>query len=225
MSEKPLVIDKTQISKTKERLLTLCMGQHTLGASCPSKIGFSTLMSPQSICQFKDNWRRPWDHLDMDELYSMNYHITINPDPLNTLNLDVYDHKLMFKIFRLFLTEAKKNNLYSKIISVYEYGKQGKKYGKLHFHVLFKTHCCNKLQELALKYFGSNKKSRQKTTVVVKRITLDKHMPSSATPHDKLLNFREQCDYINKTYMRKESQNKHKCLYSNILKPEFLEKK
>ena len=123
----------------------------------------------------------------------MNYHITINPDPLNSHENNVYDKKLMFKMFRQFLYELKQKKLYKNIISVYEYGAKGKKYGKLHFHILFKTHACNKIKEVACKYFGSHKINRHITTVVVKRITIDKQFQSDqCTDIQKIQNCRDR---------------------------------
>lgn len=224
MNKKPLVIDKNTIdiieSNTIEKLLSVDWGNKPLGASCP-KISpwFHSLGYHSVVCPFKEGWRRPWEDLNMDELYNMNYHITINPDPLNQLNNDVYAKKLMFKIFRQFLLELKNNKYYKNIISVYEYGPKGKKYGKLHFHILFKTHACNKIKETAIKYFGSTKQSRHKTTVVVKRITIDKLLQSDQyTDEEKLQNFKDQCNFLLNKYFKKETHNKVKCLYSNLIK-------
>jgi len=224
MSQKHIVIEENTIdlqeSNTIEKLLSVDWGNKPLGVSCP-KISpwFHSLGYNPLVCPFKEGWRRPWEDLDMSELYNMNYHITINPDPLNKLNNDVYAKKLMFKVFRQFLLELKNNKYYKNIISVYEYGPKGKKYGKLHFHILFKTHACNKIKERAIKYFGSNTQSRHRTTVVVKRITIDKSFQSDQyTPIQKKQNYNSQCDYILNKYFMKETHNKVKCLYSNLIK-------
>ena len=224
MSQKHIVIDKNTIditeSNTIDKFLTVDWGNKPLGVSCPkSNNGFFSIGSNPTVCPFRNGWRRPWDDLDMKELYNMNYHITINPDPLNQLDNDVYSKKLMFKIFRQFLLELKNKKYYKNIISVYEYGEKGKKYGKLHFHILFKTHCCNKIKEVACKYFGSHSKKRHRNTVVVKRITIDKSLNSDEyTVEQKVENYRSQCDYLLHKYMKKESQNRVKCLYSNLVK-------
>lgn len=222
MVKKPIELIENTIdlaeSQAIQKSLTIDWGNSPLGASCPKITpGMFTPGNP-IVCPFKPGWRRPWDDIDMSALYEMNYHITINPDPMNQLSKDVYDKKVMFTIFRQFLEECKKNKYYKNIICVYEYGAKGKRYGKLHFHCLFKTHCCNKIKEIACKYFGSSKKNRHITTVVVKRITIDKVSGDIRSDQEKVDNYKEQVDYIMHKYMKKETQNKVKCLYSNMIK-------
>lgn len=70
---------------------------------------------------------------------------------------------------------------------------------------------------MAISYFGSNNKTRWRNTVVKKPITLDRNVPVDATDAMKVENYRSQIDSILK-YLKKESQNRHKCLYTNMVK-------
>ena len=171
----------------------------------------------QQCCPLKKSWRLPWDMVDYTELYNMQYHITINPDPECTWFTHGNDLKTQNKRYRDFLIECKKEKLYKNILSVYEYGKRGKEYGKVHWHILLQSSKVNKFVEMALKYFGTTKKSRWANTVVKKVITIDKSLSINATDEEKVQNYKNQIDYIMKKYMKKESQNQNKCLYTNMI--------
>ncbi len=209
VTEKPIDLAKT---------LTVDW-QSALGADCHSDFGFFTKgkLTPE-LCPFKSNWRLPWDMVDREHLYEMNYHITISPDPEASWFPPGAgsDLKLHNKKLRAFLQECKINKFYKNIILVYEYGKRGKTYGKVHYHILLKTSRVNKFVEAALKHFGCDKKTRWKNTVVKKPIQLDKSLPSTASDREKVENYHKQIDYIMNNYMQKESQNRHKCLYTNL---------
>ena len=150
--------------------------------------------------------------LDKTHLMEMNYHVTISPDPLHSE--DYYDRKVANKVLRQFLRELKKNNYYKYIICVYEYGKRGKEYGKLHWHILFKTRFIRKIEEISNKYFATTK-SRSKNTTVVKRIRIDKSY-ADRSDKQKVENYHKQINYIMREYMQKETQNKVKCLFTNM---------
>ena len=167
-------------------------------------------------CPFKENWRLPWDLLDHEHLYEMNYHVTINPDPKIGWMTSCNDLKLHNKKFRVFLEDCKKKQLYKNIICIYEYGKHGKQYGKVHYHILLKTSKINKFVEEAISHFGGTEKKRWRNTVVKKAIALDRSLSAHATPLEKVENYRKQINYIMNEYMKKESQNRHKCLYTNL---------
>ena len=185
------------------------------------------VQTANSICGFfqqqtckdmlKDNWRLPWDELDYEHLYKMNYHITINPDPQCEWITSVNDLKTHNIKFREFITDLNNNKLYKNIISVYEYGKNGRQYGKVHYHILFETYKINKIIEMAISYFGTKSISRWRNTVVKKPITIDKTVSVNASDIEKVENYRSQIDFIIK-YMKKESHNRMKCLYSNMKK-------
>ncbi|WP_168169805.1 hypothetical protein [Candidatus Izimaplasma sp. ZiA1] len=180
--------------------------------SAPKLNGFSQLKQA-SYCPFDKGWRLPWDMINLDNLYKMNYHVTISPDPLHSE--DFYDRKYANKVFRQFLNELKKNNLYSNIISVYEYGPRGKKYGKLHWHILFRTSKVRKIETISNTFFGTTPK-RCKATTVVKRIRIDKNYVARSDK-DKIANYHKQVEFIMNNYMKKEQHNKHKCLYTDMI--------
>jgi len=211
--EKPI-----ELEKHIDLIKTLTVNwQSALGADCQPKNGFFT-QGKTVIDPFIKGWRLPWDMIDNDKAYDFNYHLTINPDPQCDWITSVTDLKSHKKKFREFITELLKDKLYSNILAVYEYGKNGKQYGKVHFHILFKTNKVNKLVDIAIKHFGVNIKTRWAKTVVKKLITCNKCLPSNSTNQEKVDNYREQIDYIMKEYMQKETHNRLKCLYSNIIK-------
>lgn len=213
MSQKHIVIEENSLESAEiKKLLSIEWGTSPLVPSAPTKNGFRLLDKNAVQCDFKNNWRMPWDMLDRTELYKMNYHVTISPDPVH--EEDFYNKKIAHKVLRLFLEEIKKKGLYKNIIIVYEYGKRGKKYGKLHWHILFASNKIRKIEEISNNYFATTKK-RARNTTVVKRIRIDKNMVDS-NDEMKVKNYRSQIDYIMSEYMQKETQNKIKMLYSNM---------
>lgn len=216
MAEKPIELAKNTIEMTKdeelEKLLSIDWGTTTLVPSAP-KSNFWTSSQNVIVDPFHVGWRLPWDMLEKQHLYEMNYHVTISPDPIH--ETDYYDRKVAHKVLRRFLLELKNNKLYKYIICVYEYGPRGKRYGKLHWHILFKTHKVRKIEEISNRYFATSKK-RSRHTTVVKKIRIDKDYVCRSDK-DKVDNYRKQIDYIMHEYMQKESQNKKKCLYTNMI--------
>lgn len=198
-----------------KKVLTVDWQSTPLVQTANPDFGFFNKETRES-CPLKPGWRLPWDNLDNENLYNMQYHVTINPDPkcdwITSCN-DLKTHNLKYKEF---LRECKKNNFYKNIISVYEYGKNGKEYGKVHYHILLQTNKINKFIEMAISYFGTSNKNRWRNTVVKKQITIDKSLSHDATNEEKVLNYRNQIDYIMNKYMKKESQNRHKCLYTTL---------
>ncbi len=172
----------------------------------------------QKTCPLKKGWRCPWEIIDYEKINEMNYHITINPDPecdwITSCN-DLKTHNIRF---REFINECIINRLYKNIISIYEYGKHGKDYGKVHYHILLQTNKINKFIEMAITYFGTSNRSRWRNTVVKNMITIDKQLSAYATNEEKRDNYRKQIQFIHGKYMRKESHNRKKCLYTNMVK-------
>lgn len=204
-------IDKKHIVIDKKSLI-INWGTSPLVPSAPKLNGFSQLKQSMH-CPFDKGWRLPWDMINLENLYKMNYHVTISPDPLHSE--DFYDRKYANKVFRQFLNELKKNKLYSQIISVYEYGPRGKKYGKLHWHILFRTNKVRKIEKISNTYFGTSPK-RCKATTVVKRIRIDKNYVARSDI-DKIANYKKQVEFIMNNYMKKEQHNKQKCLYTDMI--------
>lgn len=141
-----------------------------------------------------NNVRRAWDVVPGKSLKG-NFFMTLNPDP----NCDWYtthnDKKL---IVTKFLTTIHNLKVSRKLISsvfVYEYG-QGKKDGKIHFHGIIKTEDKDAITDAILKEFNqrSNAKHRTLNLKIIKKVSDRENMI---------------------TYMKKEQQNKKKCLYFN----------
>lgn len=185
-------------------------GSPTLVETAAIKNWFLSNSTP-ATCPFKERWRIPWDNIDHNKVLDMNYSITINPDPNLQWLDDTRDRKLLNTRFRETLRICKNKNLYKDIIVVYEYGKKGKRYGKLHYHLLVNSKKINLFCDEFLKTFGTTKK-RWKLTVVKKLIKPDYGIPDEF----KHINLNVQKKYIFETYFRKETHNKLKCLYSSI---------
>jgi len=217
MTEKHIVLTKNTIEMVNdldlEKTLSINWGTTTLVPSAP-KSNFWTSCQNTIVDPFKQGWRLPWDMLDKTDLYKMNYHVTISPDPIH--ETDFYSRKVANKVLRQFLRELKKNKLYDNIICVYEYGTRGKTYGKLHWHILFKSRAIRKIEEISNRYFATSK-GRARHTTVIKKIRIDKSY-ADRSDEDKVENYHAQVDYIMKKYMQKETQNKVKCLYTNLVK-------
>ena len=161
----------------------------------------------------KSNWRKPWDMLPNDYPEKFNYHITINPDPKCDWIVDnnCTDKKTHHKQLREFLKESFNLKLFSDVCIIYEYGRYGKKYGKLHYHCLFRTNTSAKLQIKAFEYFR-HRSTKNTRAVVSKRIT---HSLKRSETHNMLLMKSSQLankHYIYNQYFRKETHNKIKCL-------------
>ena len=142
------------------------------------------------------NMRNPWDRIP-DKLYKgMNFFFTLNPDP----NCEWYTHdtdkKKIVTQFLCMMQELKFQHLINKSISIYEYGKYGAKHGKLHFHGFIQTKDKQSVEKVIAKHFNNRSN--------VLHRTINFKVIKSVTDRDQMLN-----------YMKKEQQNKIKCLYWN----------
>lgn len=162
------------------------------------------------------NWRTPWDKLPMQFPSIFNYHFTINPDPKCSwiTNNDCRCRKTHHKQLREFLSDAYNQKLFSNTCIVYEYGKYGKKFGKLHYHCLFRTAKAKKLQQCAFRYF-KHTSTKSDRSCVYKMIS---HSLKKDTLNLSWYNSLKKCSlleskrYIYNNYFRKENHNKIKCL-------------
>ncbi len=142
------------------------------------------------------NVRMPWDLIPENTMKGCNFFVTLNPDP----NMDWYtndtDKKTIITKFLKTIQELKDLNIINKCVFIYEYGKYGKKHGKLHFHGFIKTTQKQEFEKRIYQVFNdrSNLKHR---TLNLKNI-------KSVKDRDQMTN-----------YLKKEPQNKLKCLYFN----------
>ncbi len=155
-------------------------------------LGNSTPNHPWDIV----NVRTPWDMIPEKLLSGMNFFFTLNPDP----NVEWYttdtDKKVIITKFLTCIQELKIRHTINKSISVYEYGQYGAKHGKLHFHGFLKTTDRQLVEKEFARVF--NERSN-----IVHRTINTKHI-KSVQDRDQML-----------AYMKKEQQNKLKCLYWN----------
>ena len=141
------------------------------------------------------NVRRAWDVVPQKSLRG-NFFMTLNPDP----NCDWYttnnDKKTIVTKFLTAIEKLKASRILLSSVFVYEYGDKGKKDGKIHFHGIIKTEDKDAITNAILKEFNqrSNAKHRTLNLKVIKKVSDRENM-------------------IN--YMKKECQNKKKCLYFN----------
>ena len=142
------------------------------------------------------NVRTPWDKIPEKLLQGMNFFFTINPDPNCEWYTTDCDKKVIVTKFLTLIEQLKNRHIINKSISIYEYGQYGAKHGKLHFHGFLKTTDRQTVEKEIAKIFNnrSNIVHRTINTKVIK----------SVQDRDQMLN-----------YMKKEQQNKIKCLYWN----------
>lgn len=150
-------------------------------------LGNSTPLTPWKT----PNYRSPWKNIPESHLKGCNFSFNLNIDP----NIDGYSNTKKFQIPKvlLFLEKLKIESIINKYIIVYEWGKFGKKDGKLHFHGIIKTKQKNEFVNEICKEFNKKTNCRHRTIT---------------TKHFKDLNHRDT--YI--SYLKKETQNKIKCL-------------
>ena len=138
-------------------------------------------------------YRIPWDDIPAKRLAGCNMAFTLNGDC--RVEFDVYDRKVsnskLFDVLHL----LKNKNILEKITLVYEYGEKGKEHGKLHYHGIVKVTDRQTFEKEILKVFNKNLNVRHRTL---------------QTKLFKTCEDRER--YVK--YMKKESQNKKKCLLS-----------
>lgn len=141
-----------------------------------------------------DQYRSPWELLDDNHLKGMNFIWTLNCDPAveNYANTKKVQIPLLLNL----LDNIKFSGDMQKSIVVYEWGKQGKRHGKLHFHGMLKTHNKNQVTQEFLKVFNSRLAISHRTFHIKHVRTVD-----------------DRTRYLN--YMKKEQQNKKRCLYYN----------
>ena len=142
------------------------------------------------------NVRTPWDKLPEKLFQGMNFFFTINPDPNCEWYTTDCDKKVIVTKFLSLIEQLKFRHLINKSISIYEYGQYGAKHGKLHFHGFLKTTDRQTVEKEIANVFNNRSN-------IVHRTINTKHI-KSVQDRDQMLN-----------YMKKEQQNKIKCLYWN----------
>ena len=154
--------------------------------------GVLTLGNSTPIVPWKsDHYRASWDTIPIGHVKGMNLSININMD--NTLDWYANTKKIQIPAILLCFEKIKLEGIINKYVLVYEWGKYGKKDGKLHYHGLVKTKKKDEFINSVNKEFNKRKQCSHRTL----RCNWIKD-----------LEHRQR--YLN--YMRKESQNKIKCL-------------
>ncbi len=141
-----------------------------------------------------DQYRSPWDTIEESHLKGMNFFFTLNIDP----SIEWYENTKKCQIPKvlLFFEKMKIRQLISRYVIIYEWGTKGKSHGKLHYHGFIKTKQKNELLEEFYKEFNNKTNARHRTI----QLSVNKSVK----------------DRENRIrYLRKESQNKIKCLYWN----------
>ena len=133
--------------------------------------------------------RYPWDLIPETYYKGLNLVITLNPD---TLKIEDYNNKKY--VNNILINYINNEETIQKAIGVYEWGKQGAHYGKLHYHFLIKTLDRSRIEQNLLDLFNSRRNLRDRTL------------------YTKLI---KDVDHRNTAikYLKKEQQNKSKCLF------------
>lgn len=133
--------------------------------------------------------RYPWESVPSNWYQGLSLSLNLNPDP-NKIE-DYNNRKLVNNILLQYINNEAK---IQKAIGVYEWGKYGAEYGKLHYHIALKTTHRKDVEEELLKLFNDRPNCAHRTLTV---------KPFKDVKH--------RTDFIN--YMKKENQNKIKCLF------------
>lgn len=141
-----------------------------------------------------DRWRSPWENIEENHLKGMNFFFTLNIDP----SVEWYENTKKCQIPRVidFFEKMKRQQLISRYVIIYEWGKYGKSHGKLHYHGFIKSIRKPELIEEFRKAFNV------KTNALHRTIQLS--VNKSVKDRENRIR-----------YLKKESQNKLKCLYWN----------
>ena len=158
-------------------------------------IGAAYCTLGDSTPKFSDRpyYRVPWSDIPSKRLQACNLAFTLNADC--RVDFDVYDRKISNPKLINLLLELKKKDIVKKITCVYEYGEKGKLHGKLHYHGIASVNDRETFEKAILQTF--NKRSD------VKHRTLHTKLFKAVVDRDRYLN-----------YMKKEEQNKKKCLFT-----------
>lgn len=138
------------------------------------------------------NYRTPWEIIPEKYYKGLNFNFTLNPDP----NIDYYENTkkwLIPKVLTL-IKKLKDDGIIKKLILVYEWGTYGKKHGKLHFHGLIQTNNKVLVQTEMLREFNKRSNVKHRTLQI-------NHLPT----------IKDRARAIK--YLKKEQQNKLKCLF------------
>ncbi len=179
-----------------EEQLTIDFGQ-TNHANNPffASGATTTLVDSSPFIPWKSvRHRMPWTQIPEKLIKGMNFFFTINPDP----DIDYYENTKAFLIPKMLnlLDKLKSDRLILKSIIVYEWGKSGASHGKLHFHGFIKTKNRIEVEKEFNDVFNKKVNLRHRTTNL-------RHI-KSVLDRDRMIK-----------YIKKEQQNKIKCLYWN----------
>lgn len=141
------------------------------------------------------NYRSPWNQIPEQHLKGCNLSFNLNLDT----HIIGYQNTRKWQIPRilLFFEQLKQKSIIKKYIIVYEWGKEGKSHGKLHYHGMVKSSNRFEFEEEILNEFNKRTQCKHRTL------------------QTKIFNDVEHRSYLFNKYYRKETQNKIKCLMWN----------
>ena len=140
------------------------------------------------------HYRCPWELIPEKDMKGMNFFFTLNIDP----SIDGYENTKKYQIPKvlMFMKNMQMDKIISKYVIIYEWGKQGKSYGKLHFHGFIKTIKRNEFEDQVCKEFNRQTNARHRTI--------------QTSPNKDVATRQRRINYL-----KKETQNKIKCLHWN----------
>lgn len=141
--------------------------------------------------------RCPWSEIPPSYYKQTNFHFTVTPDR-QISDLDCHSNEYKKLMCTYLINCIVNEQTIERAICVYEWGVKGKSHGNLHFHCLIKTTQKDLVEKAFLEIF--NKRAQYKTVTLVV-----KHLKDAAYRN-----------YLYNKYMRKEAQNKVKCLFVKL---------
>ena len=164
------------------------------GEFCVRCLGNRTQIKP-----WKDKYRYnlDWDDVNEKRLRGFNFFMTLNPDPSCDWYVHERDKKSIIPRYLEMIEYLKFRYIIKSSLSIYEYGKYGKKGGRIHFHALIKSDNKKELIQNVLKNFNNRTNMKHRTVQC-------RHLRSV-----------EDRNYQFNIYMRKEEHNKDKLLFMN----------
>lgn len=164
------------------------------GEFCVRCLGNRTQIKP-----WKDQYRYNllWADVNKDSLKGYNFFLTLNPDTSCDWYTHDLDKKNIIPRYLECIEKAQFRHIIKSSLSIYEFGKYGKKHGKIHFHALIKTSNKKALLCMLCEIFNNRTNLKHRTVQC------------------RSLRSVEDREYQFLTYMRKEKHNSKRLLFMN----------